>query len=96
MAKEKIKYEEISKANISDAKNLVISYCSKGGFTLAQQMLAKDGNHEVAVFLKGAAHIKDIDALTRVRDAVNIAIAEAKKREKAEAEDTWDGDDDGE
>lgn len=90
MAKEKIKYEEISKASISNAKNLVISYCSKGGFTLAQQMTAKDGNHEVSVFLKGAAHIKDIDALVRVRDAINIAIAEAEKRKNAEDEDIWD------
>lgn len=88
MAKNKIKYEEISKANISDARNLVISYCSKGGFTLAQQMLAKDGKHEVAVFLKGAMHIKDIETLTRVRDAINIAIRVAEER--VEAGDDWD------
>ena len=88
MAKDKIKYEEISKANISDARNLVISYCSKGGFTLAQQMLAKDGKLEVAVFLKGATHIKDIEALVRVRDAINIAIQVAEER--VEAGDDWD------
>lgn len=90
MAKEKIRYEEISKANISDARNLVISRCSKGGFTLAQQILAKDGKHEVGVFMKGAIHIKDIDAMERVKDAINVVIQQAKER--ADEDDSWDED----
>lgn len=91
MAKEKTTYEMISKAPVSLMKNLVISYCSRGGFTLAQQMVARDGNHEVAVFLKGAVHINDIEGLERVRDMFSVAIDEARKREMREAEsDDWD------
>lgn len=75
MAENKATYEEISKASISDARNVVISKCSKGGYTLAQQTIFTEGKNEIAMFMKGAIHIKDIDALKRVRDAINIAIS---------------------
>lgn len=87
MANNKIKYEEISKAGVSPSRNLVISSCSKGGFTLAQQMLAKDGNHEVAVFLKGAIHIDDVEALERVRDAINVAIGYSNENNSSDWDD---------
>lgn len=76
MATEKTKYRELAKASISGAKNLVISECSKGGYTVAQQMIARDGKAEVAVFMKGAIHIDDKEALTRVRDAINVVLAQ--------------------
>lgn len=78
MAKETVTYEEITKARISDARNLVISRCSKGGYTLAQQMVVRDGKSEVAMFLKGAIHIKDVEAMKSVRDALDIVIAESE------------------
>lgn len=74
MADGKTRYEEISRAKISDNRNLVISSCSKGGYTLAQQLAMPDGKATVSVFLKGAIHVKDRDALEKVRDAINIAL----------------------
>ena len=74
MAENKTRYEEITKARIADNRNLVISSCSKGGYTLAQQLGMSDGKATVSVFLKGAIHVKDRDALEKVRDAINVAL----------------------
>lgn len=87
MASEKTRYDEITKARISDARNVVISTCSKGGYTIAQQMIARDGKSEVAVFMKGAIHVKDIEALEKIRDALNVVISSAQEQESWDEEE---------
>ena len=74
MAKSKIEYNEISRAKVTDSRNIVISSCSKGGFTIAQQLEAKENGKTTSVFLKGAFHVDDIHGLYNIRDAVNLAI----------------------
>ena len=74
MAKSKVEYNEISRAKITDSRNIVISACSKGGFTIAQQLEAKESNKTTSVFLKGAFHVDDIHGLYNIRDAINLAI----------------------
>lgn len=74
MAKSKIEYNEISRAKVTDSRNIVISACSKGGFTIAQQLEAKENDKTTSVFLKGAFHVDDIHGLYNIRDAVNLAI----------------------
>ena len=44
MAKNKIAYNELSRAKVTDSRNIVISTCSKGGFTIAQQLEAKEND----------------------------------------------------
>lgn len=87
MASEKTRYDEITKARISDARNVVISTCSKGGYTIAQQMIARDGKSEVAVFMKGAIHVKDVEALEKIRDALNVVISSAQEQENWDEEE---------
>lgn len=70
----KVRYDEIARVKVGDNKNVVISSCSRGGYTIAQQLAVKDGKVDVNVFLKGAIHIKDKKALVGLRDALNIAI----------------------
>jgi hypothetical protein len=78
-----LKYNELSKAKVNDNKNLVISQCerngSKYGFTIAQQVEVDESGKKMNVFLKGAIHIKDIDCLYNLRDAVNQAIDEIEE-----------------
>lgn len=84
----KVEYTELSRAKVTDSRNVVISSCSKGGFTIAQQLEAKENDKTTSVFLKGAFHVDDIHGLYNIRDAVNLAIARA---EENSAEDTdWD------
>ena len=88
MTKNKIEYKEISKAKVTDSRNVVISSCSKGGFTLAQQLEAKENDKTTTVFLKGAFHVDDIHGLYTIRDAINLAIHVAEENAQDEAD--WD------
>jgi hypothetical protein len=88
MAKSKIEYHELSRAKITDSRNIVISSCSKGGFTIAQQLEAKENNKTTSVFMKGAFHVEDIHGLYNLRDAVNLAIKISE--ENSEDSDAWD------
>lgn len=88
MAKSKVEYSEISRAKVTDSRNIVISNCSKGGFTIAQQLEAKENDKTTSVFLKGAFHVDDIHGLYNIRDAVNLAIKITE--ENANDETDWD------
>lgn len=74
MAKNRVEYNELSRAKVTDSRNIIISGCSKGGYTIAQQLEAKEGDKITSVFMKGAFHVEDIHGLYNLRDAVNLAI----------------------
>lgn len=88
MAKSKIEYNEISRAKVTDSRNIIISACSKGGFTIAQQLEAKENDKTTSVFLKGAFHVDDIHGLYNIRDAINLAIKVTEENIGDETE--WD------
>lgn len=88
MAKNKIEYHELSRAKVTDSRNIVISNCSKGGFTIAQQLEAKENDKTTSVFMKGAFPVEDIHGLYNLRDAVNLAIKISE--ENSEDSDAWD------
>ena len=88
MAKSKVEYNEISRAKVTDSRNIVISACSKGGFTIAQQLEAKENDKTTSVLLKGAFHVDDIHGLYNIRDAINLAIKVTE--ENASDETDWD------
>ena len=85
----KIEYSEISRAKITDSRSIIISECSKGGYTIAQRMeVTEENGKKVQVYLKGASHINDLQGLYNLRDAINLAI---KKVEDGISEaDDWD------
>lgn len=78
----KAHYTELSNAEITENRNIVISECSKGGYTVAQQLKA-DGTK---VFMKGALHIDNLDGLYNLRNALNVAIDKVAEKEDKE---TW-------
>lgn len=88
MAKSRIEYRELSRAKVTDSRNIIISDCSKGGFTVAQQLEAKEGDKITSVFMKGAFHIEDIHGLYNLRDAVNLAIKISE--ESSTDNESWD------
>ena len=81
-------YTEISKAQITDTRNIVISDCSAGGFTIAQRMDVKEGKHTNQVYMKGAFHIDDVHGLYELRDAINLAIQIGETNNLEDG--TWD------
>ena len=82
-------YNEISRAKVTDTREVVISDCSRGGFTMAQVMSVQEGDVITPIFMKGAFHIDSIEHLYNLRDAINIAI---KKIEDGEVTETTDWD----
>ena len=88
MAKSKIEYRELSRAKVTDSRNIVVSSCSKGGFTIAQQLEAKENDKTTSVFMKGAFHVEDIHGLYNFRDAVNLAIKISE--ENSADNEAWD------
>ena len=88
MAKSKVEYSEISRAKVTDSRNIIICSCSKGGFTIAQQLEAKENDKTTSVFLKGAFHVDDIHGLYNIRDAINLAIKVTE--ENLNDETDWD------
>lgn len=82
-------YKEVSRAQISKSKAFVLSECSKGGYTLAQQMSVIDETtgRPVTVFLKGAIHISNISTLEKISNMFQQALQ--RWREDREAID-WD------
>ena len=73
-------YNEMSRAEVSNSRNVVISECSRGGFTIAQQLEIQEGSKMTTVFLKGAVHVDDVNGLLNLRDAINAAIELANKK----------------
>ena len=98
MAVNKMKYLELSNAQIADKRRLVISECVKEnqeskekiqcGFTLAQQVEVEEGKRVTRVFLKNGIHVASIDELYNLRDAINDAID--KYEEKKNDEEEWE------
>ena len=98
MAVNKMKYLELSNAQIADKRRLVISECIKEnqeskekiqcGFTLAQQVEVEEGKRMTRVFLKNGIHVSSIDELYNLRDALNDATD--KYEEKKNDEEEWE------
>ena len=98
MAANKMKYLELSNAQIADKRRLVISECVKEnqeskekiqcGFTLAQQVEVEEGKRITRVFLKNGIHVASVDELYNLRDAINDAID--KYEEKKNDEEEWE------
>lgn len=67
-------YTKLSSAQIQETRKLVISECSRGGFTLAQQVTVDEGGKKTNVFFKNAIHVDSVEGLVNLRDALNVAI----------------------
>lgn len=81
-------YTEISSAKVTENRCIVISDCSRGGYTVAQRMEVAEDGHINKIYMKGAFHINDINGLYNLRDACNLAINQIESRNSDE--ETWD------
>lgn len=91
--KDENSFVELSNGQISEARFVVISRFNKGGYTLAQQMRAKEGTKTISSFMKGAIQIDSLEGLHNLRDAINAAISIEEKRKKEDKEIEWDDED---
>lgn len=96
MSGNNVDYNELVNAKIGGKRNIVVSTCSVGGYTVAQQLEVDEGGKTTKVFLKGAFHIDDISGLYNMRDALNCAIAKIEEgvEDPEDEGDIWDDSDD--
>lgn len=71
--KKKMEFTELSKARISDSRNIIISQCDEG-FTIAQQLVTVEGTRPIKIFLKGTLHIESLESLKLLRNTIDDAI----------------------
>ena len=67
---ERVTYEELCSVKVSDTRYVVISRCSKGGFTIGQKIIIDDGDKQIEMFLKGAIHINNEESLKNIMDCI--------------------------
>ena len=77
--KNRVYYKELSNAEITPNRSIVISALVQDGyrtpqqlegFTIAQQLKVEG----TRVFMKGAFHIEDLEGMYNLRNALNVAI----------------------
>ena len=69
------KFIELAVADIGETRKVIISKNNaEGGLTIAQQIIAVENGSKTLIYLKGAIHVSDIEALYNLRDALNEAI----------------------
>jgi ribosome-associated translation inhibitor RaiA len=67
------KFLELEKVKIEDNKNLVFSVTDEGKISIAQQLVVKDGNREMNLFLKNSV-VVDINRLSDIYKAIENVI----------------------
>ncbi len=67
------RFTELSKAQIQEKRNVVISLTDRNEIALGQQVIIEEKQRPISVFLKGAIFV-DRERLVDLRDALNEAI----------------------
>lgn len=71
----KSNFVELANATLSGKRQAVISRLDDGSYTIGQKLEVKDGDKTMGVFLKGALHADNIEALQNLRDALNVVLS---------------------
>lgn len=84
----KVSYDEVARVKMSDTRDVVISKCSKGGYTIAQKILIDKDEKPASIFLKGAIKVNDIEGLKDIKETIDMAIK--KLEESSDDKIEWD------
>ena len=85
----KLSYKELASVKVSKSKELVVSSCSAGGFTIASRMsVVNDDGTPGFIFLKGATRVQTLKQLESVRDMLDVAVKRATEDGLGEVD--WD------
>ena len=80
---EKTTYNPLAQIKLNENKYLVISECIKDGisygYTIGQKVIAKDGNNNIDIFLKGTIQISNIDILKEIHSKIGECIEKIEK-----------------
>ena len=80
------KFDQLGVARITKNRNIVVSKCDNGGFTIAQQLETDEGGHMTRVFLKGATFVDSTENLRNVVRMFNDVIRKLDEQDNT----NWD------
>ena len=72
-------FVELANATLSNKRQAVISRLDDGSYTIGQKLEVKDGEKPMNIFLKGALHAENLNALQNLRDALNVVLEKEQK-----------------
>ena len=75
----KSNFIELANSALSSKRQAVISRLDDGSYTIGQRLEVKDGDKTMNVFLKGALHAENLEALQKLRDAINVVLKKEQK-----------------
>lgn len=67
-------FVEIANATLSEKRQAVVSRLDDGSYTIGQKLEVRDGEKVMHIFLKGALHAEDLNAVQNLRDALNVVL----------------------
>lgn len=71
----KSNFVELANATLSKNRQAVISRLDDDSYTIGQKLEVVDGEKTMSIFLKGALHAEDLNALQNLRDALNVVLS---------------------
>lgn len=72
-------FTELANATLSNKRQAVISRLDDNSYTIGQRVEINDNGNVMNVFLKGALHAENLDALQNLRDALNVVLDKERK-----------------
>lgn len=91
MNNNKVSYEEVARVKMTGSRDVVLSKCSKGGYTIAQKVLIDNDEKPVSIFLKGAIKVNDIESLISIKEMLEMSI-DKLENESGRKKIEWDED----
>ena len=86
----RLSYTEIGRCKITKTRDAVISRCSNGSYTLAQQATFDEDGHSTSMFFRGALHIDSEGELKGLRDLIDDVLARIAEKRAMEEDEAWD------
>lgn len=71
---------------ITKNRNMVVSRCDTGGFTIAQQLEVDEGGKKTKVFMKGAIFVDSLENFSHVVDM----LADVRRKAEEIENTQWD------
>lgn len=91
MNNNKVSYEEVARVKMTESRDVVISKCSRGGYTIAQKVIIDNDEKPVSIFLKGAIKVNDIESLISIKEMLEMSI-DKLENESSRKKIEWDED----
>ena len=88
------RFDQMGSTKITKNRNMVVSRCDSGGFTIAQQLEVDEGGKKTKVFMKGAIFVDSIENFSHVVKMLEDVLRKSEEIENTQWDDLDDLDED--